>query len=379
MLAPLIPIFYIVLSVILPAPLRWRWRAVLAFFVVLGASKLPLSKLLGVPWYLSPDNVPRPLLLLSSGAYILTIVFTLVLLCGDIVSLLPLAYLRWRRQLNVRLWRLRLHAALFVVACLLTVTGMVNALGEPHVHELTLAVPNLPPKQQGLTIALLADLHADPLFPEGHIQRMVDITNELKPDFILIAGDFVDGTPAQRQHLLAPLAELKPRFATLGVAGNHEYYSDYAAWKPVLAKMNVDMLDNAHRLFPEQNLAIMGVSDPNAVRYGFPAPDPQLASSGIPAEMVRLAMAHQPRLTRRFLELPLAQRPHLLMAGHTHGGMFPGFATFISLFNDGFVADLYQLEDMMLYVSRGTGIWNGFPIRLFCPPEIVRFTLTAKN
>ena len=70
MLAPLIPILYIFLSAILPAPLRWRWKVPLTALLALCALKLPLARLLGIPWYLSPDGVPRPLLLLSSGAYI---------------------------------------------------------------------------------------------------------------------------------------------------------------------------------------------------------------------------------------------------------------------------------------------------------------------
>ncbi|MGL4854774.1 MAG: metallophosphoesterase, partial [Lentisphaeria bacterium] len=39
-------------------------------------------------------------------------------------------------------------------------------------------------------------------------------------------------------------------------------------------------------------------------------------------------------------------------------------------FNSGFVAGLYHVNDMLLYVNRGTAIWNGFPIRLGIPSEI---------
>ena len=33
------------------------------------------------------------------------------------------------------------------------------------------------------------------------------------------------------------------------------------------------------------------------------------------------------------------------------------------LFNQGFVSGLYRVGAMQLYVSRGTGLWGGFPIR----------------
>ena len=372
MLAPLIPILYIFLSAILPAPLRWRWKVPLTALLALCALKLPLARLLGIPWYLSPDGVPRPLLLLSSGAYILTIVLTLLLLLGDAITLLPLLALRWRRRLPVRRLRMRLQAGLLALATLLTVVGMANAFGDPDIRRLTLRLPVRTP----VTLALLTDLHADSLFPDDHIARMVDLANRLQPDFVLLDGDLVDGSPEQRLERLKPLANLTPRLATLGVPGNHEYYSDYTAWKPLLEQLNVQMLDNAHRDFPDLGLTLIGVTDPTARRFNLPEPNPKQATDGLPDGQARVALAHQPRLAQRFLELPPERRPHLLLAGHTHGGMMPLLSTFIARFNDGFVAGFYELDAMCLYVSRGTGIWNGFPIRLLCPAEVTLITLT---
>lgn len=41
-----------------------------------------------------------------------------------------------------------------------------------------------------------------------------------------------------------------------------------------------------------------------------------------------------------------------------------------------FVAGLHRLEEMWLYVSRGTGYW-GPPLRLGAPSEITLIELTA--
>ena len=58
----------------------------------------------------------------------------------------------------------------------------------------------------------------------------------------------------------------------------------------------------------------------------------------------------------------------LLIAGHTHGGQYFPFNLLVRLFQP-FVAGLHRLEQMWLYVSRGTGYW-GPPLRLGAPGEI---------
>jgi predicted MPP superfamily phosphohydrolase len=45
--------------------------------------------------------------------------------------------------------------------------------------------------------------------------------------------------------------------------------------------------------------------------------------------------------------------------------------------NDGFVSGQYQVNDMVLYVSNGSGLWPGFPIRLGRPSEITEIVLRA--
>jgi predicted MPP superfamily phosphohydrolase len=59
--------------------------------------------------------------------------------------------------------------------------------------------------------------------------------------------------------------------------------------------------------------------------------------------------------------------------------MLPGLASMVAASNNGFVRGLYQVGRMKLYVSNGTGIWSGFPIRLGCPPEIAVITLRRER
>ena len=55
--------------------------------------------------------------------------------------------------------------------------------------------------------------------------------------------------------------------------------------------------------------------------------------------------------------------------------MITGIDRLVARFNDGFVSGPYQVGSMKLYVSNGAGIWNGFPVRIGVPAEIVLIRL----
>ena len=55
--------------------------------------------------------------------------------------------------------------------------------------------------------------------------------------------------------------------------------------------------------------------------------------------------------------------------------MVLGFDRLLAFFNGGYVSGEYRVGAMTLYVSNGTGIWSGFPIRVGRPSEITLVTL----
>ena len=59
--------------------------------------------------------------------------------------------------------------------------------------------------------------------------------------------------------------------------------------------------------------------------------------------------------------------------------MIPILKQLVALFNSGFVSGRYQVGDMVLYVSNGTGIWSGFSLRIFTPSEITLIRLTKAS
>jgi len=124
---------------------------------------------------------------------------------------------------------------------------------------------------------------------------------------------------------------------------------------------------NTHRVIAqgEGRLLLAGVTDISAGAWtpGHRS-DPHAAVAGAPEAHVKVLLAHQP--TSAFA----AQKAgfDLQLSGHTHGGQYFPFNLVVRLFQP-FVHGLHKLQDMWLYVSRGTGYW-GPPMRIGAPGEI---------
>ena len=84
-----------------------------------------------------------------------------------------------------------------------------------------------------------------------------------------------------------------------------------------------------------------------------------------------LLLAHRPDLAREAGKMDVL----LQLSGHTHGGMIIGFNRLVRRWNGGFVSGEYQSGPTRLYVSNGTGIGSGFPVRLGVPAEITLIKL----
>ena len=89
-------------------------------------------------------------------------------------------------------------------------------------------------------------------------------------------------------------------------------------------------------------------------------------------------MAHRPHLVEQLKQL---SRPGaaLQLSGHTHGGQVFGLDLLVRRVNKGYLRGLYELGPVRLYISTGTALWSGFPLRLGVPSEIPLITLRSPH
>ncbi|HEX9282887.1 MAG TPA: metallophosphoesterase [Gemmatimonadales bacterium] len=243
----------------------------------------------------------------------------------------------------------------------------------PVVVRVNVPIAGLPRDLEGFRIVQLSDLHVGPTLKREFVERIVATANGLAPDLIALTGDVGDGFPPTLRDEVAPLARLAAPHGKYFVTGNHEYYWDAPGWVRELERLGFSPLVNAHRVIRRgaARLLVAGVTDHSASRLvpGHTS-DPQAAVAGAPESDVRLLLAHQPKSAFA----AHAAGFDLQLSGHTHGGQYFPFNLLVRLFQP-FVAGLHRLEEMWLYVSRGTGYW-GPPLRLGAPSEITLIQLT---
>lgn len=359
---------------ILPLRLSWRWKIVLGLLAAAVAFKFHILHLFGGKMFFAPD-LPRWILLGSAWLHAVFLLFLMLLIpAGLLWGLLRLAVMTAGKKLPEKSFRIRngIHAGLLIFAVILSSLGIVQGTAMPGVRDVTFRI--LKPGEKDLHLVLLADLHADAVTRADRIRAIAEKTNELKPDAVLIAGDFVDGRVPERGGDLLPLRGLHAPLGVYGVPGNHEYYYGLAEWLDFLEnKAGITMLLN--RSVPlRKDLVLGGTPDPHGGgRLGGEAPDIGKTFEGTDPSCVRILLTHQPKIAHE----AAAHHVALQLSGHTHGGLVRGMDLFVSAFNRGFVSGVYEVDGMKLYVSNGTGMWSGFPIRIGRPSEITRIRLTS--
>lgn len=361
---------YVLVSLILPWPCAPLAKVAAGLFCLVCSQKFLIYEHLGGAFF-APD-LPRPFLLLMEALYAALVILFFLLLAKDLLALMT-----WLARHMGASWRLpfstgQRNAGLVAIALLLGVFGVWQSVKVPAVRTVEILLPNLPRRLDGFSLVQLSDIHIGPLLKGPWLQAVVNRTNALRPDAVVLTGDFIDGTPGQLSADIAPLGGLRARHGVYGITGNHEYYYNVSAWLPVLESLGIDMLHNEHRVLSANGaeLVIAGLPDPTEKRFGGPGPDLEAALKGAP-DTARVLLVHQPGGARDH------QGVDMQLSGHTHGGLIFFLKPLIARFNAGFVNGHYDLNGRQLYVHPGTGLWNGFSCRLGVPSEITRFVLRA--
>lgn len=312
-----------------------------------------------------------------TGLGFFTILFSLVLL-KDLASLL------WRltefshvftlpQVQDETYFKFSISIGLIGVAILLTLYGFYQTHQKLKTVVVKIQIKNLHDDLEGFTIVQISDVHIGPTIKGKFLNRVVARINHLKPDFVAITGDLVDGPASRLKHHLLPLGDIKSKYGTFYITGNHEYYSGVHAWITEIKKLGIQVLLNENKILHHQNatVTVAGVTDLKAgsiIREH--ATNPSQAIQGGENSDFKILLAHQPNSI--FAAAGLGY--DLQLSGHTHGGQyFPG--NILIYLAQKFVAGLHTYKDMLIYVSRGTGYW-GPPLRIGSPSEITKLVLS---
>ncbi|MCJ2109731.1 metallophosphoesterase [Methylobacterium sp. E-025] len=254
--------------------------------------------------------------------------------------------------------------------------------------------PRLPGWTPGLAlkVAVLADFHVcEPFMPLDRVAEIVDATNALSPDLILMLGDYpAAGRIAWKRVPLPEFARLaaglRAPLGTYSILGNHDWWDDAAAQaarggvpeaRRVLEAVGIPVMENdALRLSKDGHpFWIAGLGD----QQPFLVFDDDSGRDDLPATMAKVTdaapvilMIHEPDA---FVDVP--ERVSLTLAGHTHGGQIRllGRSPAIRPIHGHDYSYGHVVTDgRHMIVSGGFGV-SRIPVRLGVPPEIVLLEL----
>ena len=240
-----------------------------------------------------------------------------------------------------------------------------------RVHRETISVKNLPKAFHGKRFALLTDIHHGPFISLNYIRQIVEMTNELKPDAILLSGDYVHRHPKYIDPCFDVLANLKAPMGVFGVLGNHDHWESTADTRRAMQRNHVEELSNSGVWLESegQRLRIAGVDDLWAGK-----PDLNSELKDCRQDESAILLCHNPD----FVEGITDSRVGLVVSGHTHGGqiVFPliGAPRVPSRYGQKYLHGLVKTDATQVFVSRGVGTVTP-PLRFYCRPEIVLITV----
>lgn len=360
---------YLVLRLIIPLPLHRFTRIGLGLGLLLVCQHHMIQRWVFGTMF-SPE-IPRISIILLGWLYCSFLLVLLLQLLADLALLAAWA-LRRGRAIDARL-TLRLRYAVVAFGALLSAVGVGQAIQAPEVRRVELAIRDLPPALDGFRMVQLTDLHISRLMHGDWVREVVERSNALRPDLVVITGDLIDGSPQARAGDVRPLAGLAARHGVIASLGNHEYYFGAERWTGTFEGLGMRVLVNRHATIDHDGgqLTIAGVTDRVAPRFGMEGPDTRRALEGATPDAPVVLLSHQPIGVAANAEAGI----DVQLSGHTHGGMIRGVDQVVKRANGGYVSGSYRVKGMELYVSNGTGLWNGFPIRLGVPAEITEFVL----
>ncbi len=228
------------------------------------------------------------------------------------------------------------------------------------------------PLEKSYRVLLIADMHSK--IPKDFLQKATN----LAPDFILIAGDFVDGKMSEHPAMLALLVRLSELAPTYYATGNHELFTD----------TDRKLIKDTGVLLLENDDAALDAIRIGGLKSGFghiphfsqtPAPDLAFLENFTALDGYKILIAHHPEYFKDYIR---DKNINLTVSGHAHGGQWrlgklaayaPGQGIFPR-----YTSGLYTENARHLIVSRGIGNHTFIP-RIFNPTELLLITLKGKT
>ena len=259
-----------------------------------------------------------------------------------------------------------------LIAEVALVSLLLYAFVEPfllRVREVVVCDEDVPAEFDGLRIAFLADFHCSWFFPPGRVAGVVERTNALAPDLVVLGGDYVHSGSDYVDGCFAELAKLRAPMGVYGVLGNHDHWGAAEAARQAMDRAGIVSLDNRAAWLERgrAHIKLGGVGDFWEDRHDIQPIVHDLVSADF-----AMLVSHNPD-TAETLTTDLVD---VVLAGHTHGGQVTLFGLWAPVmpsdYGQKYRSGTVAAPHTTVVLTNGAG---GPPIRFCARPEIVLVTL----
>ena len=185
----------------------WRpSRALLLMVMLSGMARFGMGPLTGTD--------PHIITFICSLGLATILILSTLLACSDVILYCARVCSRDKcNNNNLRAW-------LCIVATIMIMVIQRHVAEDIKITHIKIPVPMDASELEGLTIAQLSDVHLGANVGRTKLSLIVEMTNSLQADIVVITGDLIDSSYEALQYAIQPLAELHSKLGVYFVTGN---------------------------------------------------------------------------------------------------------------------------------------------------------------
>jgi predicted MPP superfamily phosphohydrolase len=246
----------------------------------------------------------------------------------------------------------------------------VSQIGKFRMRFFDLNISTLPAALDNYSITVIADVHTGVFSTQKMLDDIVEASNRLRSDLVLLPGDLINISLADVPAALDMALRLDSRDGVYLIQGNHDVVQGPEQFNDAVRRRGVKILVDEATTINARGVQfqLLGTrweetTGPRDASVAFTAAlrDPS---------MFAIMMAHHPHSWDVAADCGIP----LVISGHTHGGQIMLTRNIgLGRLRFKYLSGEYNRPGSTLIVSNGVGNW--FPLRIGAPAEILRITL----